>query len=265
MRICVLDTETTGLDPAAGAEVAEVAWVVVDSATGRVSGHYARLCSVRGGVPPEARAVHHLGPEELEGRCTVAEIVAERRWDDVDVFAAHNCAFDRPFMVGAGLPERPWICTYRVARHVWRAAPGYGNQVLRYWLGVRPAWPPTDRVESWPEERRASLAHPHRALYDVCTTAAILLRQLETPDRLLPHVPAPTGPARVEGNAAEHLIWMTERPVLLETCHFGKHRGAPWAEVPKDYLRWMLNNGVQADDRDVLHTVRHHLGLPGAE
>lgn len=50
------------------------------------------------------------------------------------VIVAHNAQFDRSMIPETG---RPWICSYRPARHLWPDAQGHSNQVLRYWLDLR--------------------------------------------------------------------------------------------------------------------------------
>lgn len=248
MRILVLDTETTGTDPET-CGVVEYAHAVVDTETRRVTGHQSWLCHPGEGrlpIPPEARAVHHISERDIEAASAppLGLLLDGRDFRQVDVFCAHNAEFDRGFLrswidADPSARDRPWICTYRVARHLWPEAPGFGNQVLRYWTGVEPAWP-------WPQTSCPAGPEwvPHRALYDVCTTAALLVRQID------------------HAADTEELVRLTNAPVLLRTCGFGKHRGTLWSEVPRDYLRWMVKNGVQADDRDTTYTVRHYLDLP---
>ena len=52
---------------------------------------------------------------------------------EVDVFVAHKWAFEAQWL-GEHLQGRPAICTYKAALRLWPDAPGYSNQVLRYWL-----------------------------------------------------------------------------------------------------------------------------------
>lgn len=258
MRICVLDTETSGLDPAT-AGVVEYAHAIVDTGTRRVSGHMSRLCHPGEGrlpIPPDARAVHHISDDMVAGMTSVAQLLAERNWASVDALCAHNAPFDRSFLVAAegGQPivasVKPWLDTLRLAKHLWPSAPSYGNQVLRYWRGVEPAWPAGDPADYG----RAAPMVPHRALYDVCTTAALLLDLLRTAEE-----------GRLS-DPVEVLLELSGRPVLLQTCSFGKHRGLAWSAVPRDYLTWMNQqrpnpDGSPAWDEDTTYTLRYHLGF----
>lgn len=245
--IVVVDTETSGLSPTEGAELLEVAWVPLtleNGAWGWTEG--AEGCTFvehEGEIPPQARAVHHISPDDVAPgaeRCSPTDVVVGdmlRAETPELTYAAHNAAFDRQF-----LPlGRPFICTLQCAKHLWPEAPAYGNQVLRYWLGCEP---PADLLkERFRDEEDMPAVRPlapHRALYDAAVTAAVLLRMLG-------------------GRSAEELVELTVRPVLLRTCQFNKHRGTPWAEVPRDYLRWIARTPDMMRDPDLAHTVAHYL------
>lgn len=248
MRIAICDTETTGLPEEGEVGVVEYAHAILDTETMRVAGHYSVLCNPGIPIPPEARAVHHISDADVAGRPPLAEVLGRLDFSGVHAMCAHNAAYDRPLVVAAGVEIPWWICTYRCALHLWPDAPSHKNQVLRYWRDVEPMWPGL-HLRALMESSGAMV--PHRALYDVCTTAGLLIDLLRTA--------AERGEDEDPGRA---LLALTDRPVLLGTCRFGKHRGTPWSEVPRDYLQWMLRSGAQMDDGDVAHTVRHHLGLP---
>jgi exodeoxyribonuclease X len=135
------------------------------------------------------------------------------------IFVAHNSAFDSKF-----LPEitKPWICTRRLAQHLWPEAPGYSNQVLRYWLGVEP------------DAGLINNRYPHQAIYDVATTTGILLKMLEQ-------------------FSPSHLLQMSSGPIRLQTLNFGKYRGVNFNDVPRDYLQWLM--GKSDLDVDLKHTL----------
>lgn len=227
MKLIVLDTETSDLDPSKGAEVLQIAWIEVEL-TGEgwaptFSTDY--YIEYEGDISPHAMAVHHIPAERLSRKQGATErseaykfLLSHIQPDSIMV--AHYAEFDSKFF-----PQitRPWICTYRSARHIWPTAPGYSNQVLRYWLGTN-----IFKIASAVQHR-----HPHEALYDAATTTTILLKMLET------HTP-------------EQLLAFSNTPVKLKKIGFGKHRGQDFNSLPHDYLRWLRNN---TQNEDVKHTI----------
>ena len=231
----VIDLETTGLDPAVD-RVVEAASVRVngdiDSVVSKNSWMTARayrssMYDPGRGIPAEASAVHHLIAADVFG----CEAFGPEAWswltDGIDVMVAHNTAFDRAFVPWE---RRPWICTWKAALRVWPDAPGHSNQVLRYHL------PGVNEVVT--RALPADLA-PHRAAYDAITTAHLLIELLK--------VMSPS-----------HLVALTDKPALLPRVTFGKHRGQRWAEVPRDYLEWVLRQ-TGAFDENVRYTAHHYL------
>lgn len=230
-HIHVIDVETTGLDPKAD-RVVEIAAVTV-----ALEPHpHVEVLSldtlVDPGIPigPEARAVHHIGDEMVADAPRFRELIP--RLGELarsGPFAAHRAAFDRAFTRS----RRPWICTFRLARHLWPGAPSHANQVLRYYLGLEV------------EERFAGEAGivPHRAAGDALVSAALLIRELGR---------APEGV-----DLAEWALDLSARPALLPVATFGKHRGEHWANVPPDYIEYMA--GQPLDDEDLAHTLRSAL------
>ena len=221
--ILVVDTETTGTDPAT-AEVIELAGVLIDGHEGFWQG----LIKPKGTIPPETSAIHHLTSKDF-----VASGYDDlgAAWRDMyawagrpAAFAAHNAQFDRGFIARGGWGvSAPWLCTWRCARHLFPDAPGFGNQVLRYYLELDPYMP-------------QGLA-PHRALYDTIVTAALLKKMLII-------------------KPLDELLVLQYQPVLLKTVSFGKHRGALWSDVPRSYLQWVC---TQDFDEDVVYTAHYYL------
>lgn len=239
--IQVIDTETTGVDPAKDA-VVELAVVPVFRPGGvrhdsqpewEMGAHFTSLVDPGRPIPPEASAVHHLRDQDVAGLPSLAA-AWDQEWSPPDFYAAHNAKFDRE-MLEAGLSikfETPWICTWRCALHLYPDAPSHSNQCLRYYLSL------DEQVRDLLEEYQCDWA-PHRALYDAVTTANILVHMLN-------------------GRTPQQLVDLTTAPVLLTKVRFGKHQGQPWASVPRDYLQWILRQGDF--DPDVQHTARHYLG-----
>jgi exodeoxyribonuclease X len=216
----VIDFETSSFDD--DARVVELASILIDSVLWTDYKWQARFDP---GVPitPEASAIHHLTNADVKDQPRFGFGYWIDAVHDADVICAHNAAFDQKF-VPSGEAVAPWICTWKCALRAWPDAPGHGNQVLRYWLGLKPDLPKD--------------LYPHCALYDAIVTAGILQKLLETwPE--------------------EELIAISFEPALLPKVRFGKkHYGSRWADVPKDYLRWILG---QDFDENVRYTARYWL------
>lgn len=223
MKLIVIDTETSDLDPAKGAHLLELSFIELVQIESKWESSYIYESYIQysGPISPHARAVHHIRDDQLtpeNGAVTRTEAIMalSNRVQADSILVAHNVDFDAKF-----LPElaNPWLCTLRSARHIWPNAPGYSNQVLKYWLGLAVSIPNR---------------YPHQALYDVTTTAAILKEMLKM------HSP-------------ESLIKMCNQPVRVKSLNFGKHRGVPLENVPRDYLSWLRQQSNL--DPDVKHTI----------
>jgi exodeoxyribonuclease X len=227
MRLCAVDTETTGMRD--DDEVVEIA---------AVWGHteneqYSFL------VKPEkarisygAMATHHITEDMVRNAESLDDTLWLLRLDryDVDdtVLVFHNAEYDRKYLP-AHLRELPYICTYRCALNLVPDAESHSNGALWYELGL-----------SHPMPKEAG-SYPHRALFDAIMTWDLVGWMMAEINLVTP-------------DARQHLIDMTQRPVLLRKVRFGKHQGSLWEEVPVDYLQWCLR---QDFDEDVIHTCRH--------
>lgn len=174
-------------------------------------------------IPPETSAVHHIIDTDVADAPplgTAIERVLGFSWEGrVDVVAAHNAKFDRGFL--PPLKDKRWIDTYRCALHLWPEAPNHKNMTLRYWKGI-----------DLPREGA------HRALADALVTAHLLKLMLAE-------------------RSVDELLALSDLPVVLRKVPFGKHAGALWADVPRDYLDWASRQ--KFDNADVMHTVKHEI------
>ncbi len=101
MREVVLDTETTGLDPANGHRIVEIGCLelVNHVPSGGPSGTFQRYIDPERPMPDEAFAVHGLSDEDLAGKPVFADIA-----DDLlsfigdDPLVIHNARFDMKFL-----------------------------------------------------------------------------------------------------------------------------------------------------------------------
>ena len=114
----VLDTETTGMDPATD-KVIELALVKFEysresGAIGRVFDAYDGLEDPGMPIPPESTAIHHITDDMVRGQ-RLDEAAIGRVLEGAGLVIAHNAGFDRPF-VEARLPafrSLPWACSLR--------------------------------------------------------------------------------------------------------------------------------------------------------
>ena len=229
----VVDTETTGLDPQA-CRVVSVAGVWARPGAG-ILRRESFLVDPGVPIPPEASAVHHIVDRHVQGAPLLAKVLPIFQGSDFDLYAAHNAAFDFGFLPAAG---RPVLCTLRLAKKLWPGLPRHGNQYLRYALKLE-----VPEAEGLPA---------HEALADALVTARLLLFELET-------IRTGAVPGLPPLETLHDLVAWADAPNLLATCQFGnKHRGTPWAKVPKDYLAWMKRE-VRDLDADTRYTVEHYL------
>jgi len=137
MREVCLDTETTGLDPADGDRVVEVACVELYNLlpTGRELHFY---CNPERDMPAEAMAVHGLSAEFLSDKPLFSD-QAEKfaAFMDGAKLIAHNADFDVRFlqaeMVRCGRPKLacPVIDTLQLARRKFPGSPASLDALCR--------------------------------------------------------------------------------------------------------------------------------------
>ena len=223
-NIVVIDTETTGLNPEED-RVVEIAAVRLFWNGEFYEVGTTRHCVVdpERSIPASASAVHHLTDEDVLDARKLPEALVYLELRPDDVLVAHNAHFDKGFL--PALKSHTWVCTWKAAQKVVSDAPSYGNQVLRYHLGLEVSG------------GAGREGQPHSAGYDARTTAALMVLLLQR-------------------TTLTEMIRLTDAPVLLPRMPFGKHRGMSFAEVPKDYLVWL--KGRPDLDRDLRHTLEHH-------
>ena len=123
MREIVLDTETTGLDPAAGHRIVEVGAVELINHVPSGRTYHAYVNPERD-VPAEASTVHGLSTEFLRDHPCFSAIVEELEAFILDDrLIIHNAPFDLGFLNAeftrlgrAAFPSQRAICTLELAR-----------------------------------------------------------------------------------------------------------------------------------------------------
>lgn len=217
----VIDFETNGFEPtdevieAGTCDVSQIGdkWIVDE-------GHFADFFACEK-LKPEARAVHHIAPGELEGTepFDAEDFLLRVVRDKVSAIVAHNWDFEKKWL-GDCANMHP-ICTYKAALRVWPEAPSHSNGALRYWL--------EDQGIIRPDPKLCEPAH--RAGPDAYVTAHILVALLE------------------HATGREMVAW-TKEPRLLTKCPIGKQKGSPWADVDAGFLGWVMRQpGMEEDIR----------------
>jgi DNA polymerase-3 subunit epsilon len=130
MREIVLDTETTGLDPADGHRVVEIACLELSNhiPTGR---HYQIYLNPERDMPPEASAIHGLTAQFLADKPRFGEVVEKFLEFVGDApLVIHNAEFDMRFLNAeltragkSGLDYTRAIDTLLLARQKFPGAP----------------------------------------------------------------------------------------------------------------------------------------------
>lgn len=218
----VIDTETTGLDPATCA-VCEVALRDV-TGRGEERRRFQSLINPGHPIPASASAIHHIVDADVAGAPTIGAIMPTIVETSADAFVAHSAFFDQSFLRLPGI----WICTNRLAKHLFPELVAHSNEEVRYHL----------KVEVDTPKDTAS----HRAAADVAVTAAIFAAMLPMALERWPHM---TCPADL---AAE-----LEKPCRLQKIPFTKVRGQPFDEVETGLLQWIIDK--QAGGPDVIYTA----------
>lgn len=247
--VTFFDLETTGVDVATSHIVEfaalKYAWpldIMRDSV----------LCLVNPGIPipPEASAVHHLVDANVAGATTEAELA--EKLDLLgehlipDAVCGHNiAAYDLPISQ-ARLhwpdPGVPVLDTMRLAQHVWPDLPSYKLEVLAYRFDLHPSEELVQEI-SW----HVGGVQPgsHSAGYD-CLLCVNLLRRIV----------AESGVDTLAG-----LEELSASPITVRTMRFWKHSGQPVADLPRDYVAWLLKQPWLATDHpDLLHTLAPQTG-----
>ncbi|MGE5510289.1 MAG: putative quorum-sensing-regulated virulence factor [Bacteroidota bacterium] len=212
MVLRVIDIETTGLDPMADA-IVEIASVDLTK-EGGITNPQQTFVFPDQKIPALASAVHHIVDDDVREAPRLREALA--LFEGADCYIAHNCSFERSFLDPI-LGRQAWLCTFKCALRIWPDFVEHNLQALRYQLGI---------VQPFGRPRQEIV--PHRAASDTIVTAAIahvIMRQARWSD----------------------LMRWSQEPAHYTRLTFGKHRGQKLADVPVDYLDWMLKSDLEAD------------------
>ena len=219
----VLDVETTGKDPTCDVVVEIGACLYRD---GLRIATFETLVNPERPIPASASGIHHIRDRDVVGAPKIQDALRALSdfVADASVYVAHNADFDAKFLLD--LPARPWLCTLRLARHLWPSADDFKNQTLRYYLDV--------------DDADLTGVLSHRALADTFVTAGILCKAL---DQLR---------VTVGQRSLQWLLAYARRPIEVATMPRGNAstKGKSWSELTdRDLWYWLGREDLDQDLR----------------
>ncbi len=179
---------------------------------------------------------------------------------NIKYFVAHNAQFDRtvithnnerhnitdPVVANAS----NWICTLRLAEKLWKD----DNALEAYRLSA--LWFILELYTTVDESVRLV---PHQAETDILMAAKLLeYIVVEMVQR---------GIIDVNGDIGAQIIEFQNQPNIMTAWPWGKHKGTPIAEVPADYINWVMQNtnrlteGHEDFDEDLAYSIQAAFGL----
>lgn len=209
MTAYIFDSETTGLsDP----HLVEAAWLKLnDLSSLAVTDSF--LQRYKPGKPIElsALATSHILDEELADCPPHTDFALP---GGVVYLIGHNVDYDWRVI---GEPDVKRICTQALSSKLWPNAGSHTQSAMIY-LHYRAA-------------AAGLLRNAHAALDDVKNCRLLLVK-------ILDQLAADLGRSV---NDWEELWRISEDARIPTIIGFGKHKGAPFADLPSDYRRWLLN------------------------
>lgn len=214
MSAVILDTETTGTgDEDKIIEFAHTQMLAAPRALTDFSevNHFVFRYSCDRPISLGAMATHHIIDEDLKGFPQFIGWVPEAL--GIDYLVGHNIDFDWRML---GKPNVRRICTLALARSLWPEADSHSLGAMVYYLML---------------DKRAArdmVKGAHSAVADIRMILDVLLPEIQI--KLLPR-----------GATWPELWEISEAARIPKIMPFGKHKGVPLGDVPRDYKRWLLN------------------------
>lgn len=140
--IIMLDFETTGLSPAMGDRITEVAALrIVD---GKVTERYVSLINCNARIPSFITALTGISQQMVDDAPPVRRVLPELlEFIGSDTLSAHNASFDEKFLVaeadrlGMAPAHKALVCSLKLSRRLFPGMPSYKLGVLSSQLGIR--------------------------------------------------------------------------------------------------------------------------------
>lgn len=199
----IFDTEATDINQPV---IIEAAWVELVTVSPFQTGEsFHQRYNPGKPISLGALATHHILDEELVN-CPPAS--SFKLPSGLEYLIGHNIDFD---WQAIGKPEVKRICTLALARKAWPELDSHSQSALLYFL------------ERTTAKERLRNAHSAEADIHICAT-------------ILQHI------CNALTITTTEALWKASEAARLPShMSFGKHKGLPLAEVPGDYVRWLLD------------------------
>lgn len=211
MQAIILDTETHTLN----GQPIEIAYAPIEIINGKLSLDksqvFDQLYTVDEPISFAAMAVHHILESDLVGQ---PHYTTFRLPDETQYIIGHNIDYDIRAIekCGVNVSNLKAICTLALARLVWPDAEAHNISALIY------------MISKGSEKAREMIKKAHRADMDIILTANILMHVVH----------------HLKINSMEQLFIASEDARIPRVINFGKHRGTAIAELPADYIQWLM-------------------------
>lgn len=161
-----------------------------------------------------AMAVHHIIEEDLIGKPSYDTFGMPY---GVQFIIGHNINYDIEAVnkCDQDLSNIKSICTLALARFAWPELETHTLSALFYFLA-------SDKADA-----RDRLRNAHSAKYDIWFTYIVLKNIC----------------LKLGIKDMNSLYVLSEKVRMPSEMPFGKHKGTPLKQVPKDYIRWLLTTG----------------------
>lgn len=211
MHAIILDTETHTLN---GYPI-EVAYAPIQLQQGKISLDKSQIFDqfyqVDEPISYAAMAVHHILESDLLDQPHYSSF---RLPEETLYIIGHNIDYDIRAIQKCGVDTShiKAICTLALARLVWPDVEAHNISALIY------------MISKGSEKARDMIKKAHRADMDIILTANILMHIVH----------------HLQIDSIEALYAASEDARIPRVMSFGKHRGTAIADLPNDYIQWLL-------------------------
>lgn len=226
----ILDTETHDLN---GLPI-EIAYAPVTLEQGQLyldqSQVFDEYYQVGEPISYASMAVHHILESDLDGK---PDYRTFRLAEETQYIIGHNIDYDVQTIAkcGVDVSKLKSICTLALARYVWPTFSAHNISALIY------------QLSNGSEKARKMLKNAHQADADIILTANILMHLITELQK------------SQDVQTWEQLYQISEQARVPRVMPFGKHKGVALADLPPDYVEWLLKTEIDLNLRKALEKL----------